>query len=243
MDKLLESISNYVKEHISEFHQARISKLEKLNLKDLLKSKNPYLYRAKNLNTPSKVVESIASAYMSSAEETMFGNWLEGLAIYIAGKVYGGKKSSAQGIDLEMDKDGIHYVISIKSGPKWSNSSSMAKLEQDFGRAVKAFHTSGNKIPCVPIEACCYGKKNSTSDHTVLAGQDFWAFISGNENLYTEIIEPLGTDAYKQNEEYKKEYGKMLTRFEKDFANEYSDADGNIKWEEIVKMNSGSKNK
>ena len=80
------------------------------------------MYKAKNINAADQLVRSLSSAFMSSAEETMFGDWLEGLAIYVAGQVYGGRKSSADGIDLEMDKNGCHYVISIKSGPKWSNS-------------------------------------------------------------------------------------------------------------------------
>ena len=135
MDDLLKKVENYVKKHISEFHESRLKKLETLKLDALIKKKNPYLYKAKDLNTPEAIVRSIADAFMSSAEETMFGDWLEGLAIFIAHEVYGGTKSNAEGIDLELDKDGIHYIVSIKSGPNWSNSSSMAKLKQNFLKA------------------------------------------------------------------------------------------------------------
>ena len=124
---LINEVEGYVAANIGFFHEARIEKLKSLRLENLLVRKNPYLYKAKDLNTPQDVVESIASAYMSSAEETMFGDWLEGLAIYIAKFVYNGHKSSAEGMDLELDKDGIHYFISIKSGPNWSNSSSLKK--------------------------------------------------------------------------------------------------------------------
>lgn len=92
MDDLLKKVENYVKKHISEFHESRIKKLETLKLDALIKKKNPYLYKAKDLNTPEAIVRSIADAFMSSAEETMFGDWLEGLAIFIAHEVYGGTK-------------------------------------------------------------------------------------------------------------------------------------------------------
>lgn len=242
-EDIIEKVQQYVQQHIGEFHAKRLEKLSSLKLKTLLKKKNPYLYKAKDLNTPEKVVSSLADAFMSSAEETLFGDWLEGLAIFVADEVYGGTKSSAEGIDLEMDKDGIHYVISIKSGPNWSNSSSMAKLKQNFMKATRVHATSGNRQLCIPIEGCCYGNKKSKpdADHTVYCGQAFWNFISGSESLYTDIIEPLGTDAHQKNAEYQVEYSKMITKFSREFANEYCDENGVINWSKIVELNSKTK--
>ncbi len=243
MEVLLKKVEQYVRENISDFHNNRLKKLNTLKLDLLLKKKNPYLYKAKDLNTPESVIRNIASAFMSSAEETMFGDWLEGLAIFIAHEVYGGEKSNAEGIDLEMNKDGIHYIISIKSGPNWSNSSSMKKLKENFLKAQRIYRTSGNKIPCEPIEGCCYGNKQTKKDdgHTRLCGQSFWEFISGSKTLYTDIIEPLGTDAHIKNEQYKKEYDKMITKFSLEFGKKYCTEDGSIKWKDIVILNSGLK--
>ena len=139
-NNLKQVVEGYVAANISFFHEARIEKLKTLKLENLLKRKNPYLYKAKDLNTPQSVVESLASAFMSSAEETMFGDWLEGLAIHIANLFFNGRKSSAEGIDLEMDKEDIHYFVSIKSGPNWSNSSSLKKLCENFVNLSFFFH-------------------------------------------------------------------------------------------------------
>ena len=240
MNDLLNKVEDYVRLNISSFHEARINKLKSLKLEDLLKKKNPYMYKAKNINAADMLVRDLASAFMSSAEETMFGDWLEGLAIYIAGEVYGGRKSSADGIDLEMDKDGSHYLVSIKSGPKWSNSSSMAKQKQNFTKAIKIFHTSGNKIPCFAIEGCCYGNEHSDKEtHTKICGQEFWLFISGSNTLYADIIEPLGTDAKARNDAYQKEYDAMITKFILQFASKYCNKDGSIQWDKILQLNSG----
>lgn len=205
---LIKKIEEYVEENIGSFHKSRIHKLTTLNLTKLLKQKNPYLYRAKDLNTPQEIVESIASAFLSSAEETMFGDWLEQLAIYIAGLVYNGTKSTSEGIDLELDKDGIHYVVSIKSGPRWSNSSSLAKLKDNFIKAQRIYRTSGNKRPCEAIEGCCYGleKNPNKTTHLKLCGKSFWEFISGSPDLYIDLIKPLGTKAHEKNAEYMMEY-------------------------------------
>ena len=91
----------------------------RLRLDDFVKRKNPYLFRAKYLTKASDIVESFADAYLSSAEETLFGDWLEGLAIYVCAQVYAGRKSSTTGVDLEFDKDDVRYIVAIKSGPNW----------------------------------------------------------------------------------------------------------------------------
>lgn len=243
MDTLVTNITKYVESHIGEFHADRISKLQSLNLDTLLKKKNPYLFKAKDMATPEQIVRSFASAFMSSAEESMFGEWLEKLAIYIAETMHQGKKSGAEGIDLEMDKDGTHYFISIKSGPNWCNSSSLAKLRQNFQKAQRIYHTSGNHTPCEAIEGCCYGNMTSraSDSHTRLCGESFWQFISGHASLYTDIIEPLGTDAHRQNVLYSKEYNRMITKFTKEFSSRYCDEDGNILWRKIIQLNSGKK--
>ena len=241
MDDLVTAVGMYVRDNISRFHDARIKKLTTLDLHKLLKRKNPYLYKAKNLNTPGEIVQSIASAYISSAEESMFGDWLEGLAIFISERVYYGRISSAEGIALEFDKDGIHYLVSIKSGPSWSNSSSMKKLKENFVKAKRIYQTSNNHKACEAIEGCCYGidRNPDKLTHSKLCGERFWDFISGSPSMYTDIIEPLGIDAMKRNEEYQTEYDKMITRFTVNFTKEYCDNDGNILWNKIVKINSG----
>ncbi len=132
---------------------------------------------------------------MSSAEESIFGNWMEGVAMFVAEKVYGGYKSSAEGIDLEFDKDGIHYFVSVKSGPAWSNSTSMKKQKEQFRTARRVFNTSRRTVPTMCIEGCCYGNDNkgyNDSDHEKYCGEKFWTLISGEPTLFVDIIEPLG---------------------------------------------------
>lgn len=241
MESLISQVESYVENNIAFFHISRIDKLKSLQLDKLLKSKNPYLYKAKNLNTPQEVVENIASAFISSAEESMFGDWLEGLAIFVACQVYNGYKSAAEGVDLEMDKDGIHYFVSIKSGPKWSNSSSLKKMKENFLKAKRIYRTSNHKGLCEAVEGCCYGKEANIQkeSHIKLCGERFWEFISGSKSLYLDIIEPLGTDAINKNQNYKQEYDKMITRFTRDFISNYCDNAGNILWSKIVEINSG----
>ena len=100
MKKLnLEDVLQYVEQNIGTFHEQRIQSLDKLKLSEVLKRKNPYLFKAKYVLTPAKIIQGIVDAHISSNEETIFGDWLEGLAIFINSKVYGGIKSGINGID------------------------------------------------------------------------------------------------------------------------------------------------
>ena len=241
MGKLkLNDVTDYVKEHIGEFHQSRLLTLENLKLSRVLKHKNPYLFKTKNILTSEMIVRSLVDAYISSNEETIFGNWLEGLAIFINEKVYGGIKSSAQGIDLEfLDKD-VRYIVAIKSGPNWGNSSQIKKMKLDFTRAKQTLRTSGAKTNIQAINGCCYGRDNKPDkgDYFKYCGQKFWEFISGNENLYTDIIEPLGHDAKNKNDEYNLSLSNMINRFTKDFSEEFCENTGEINWDKLVQFNS-----
>ena len=47
----INDIKSYVSENIIKFHQSKLESLKKLKLKKILKRKNPYLFKAKNILT------------------------------------------------------------------------------------------------------------------------------------------------------------------------------------------------
>ncbi len=73
---LQKSIQEYITYNLSSFHEARIGKIKKLQLKELIKRKNPYLFRTK-FETAEEIIRGLCDATISSSEETLFGNWLE----------------------------------------------------------------------------------------------------------------------------------------------------------------------
>ncbi|MBN4070055.1 cytosolic protein [Olleya sp. AH-315-F22] len=240
----LTDVTQYVENNIGTFHKKRIERLDKLKLKTVLKKKNPYLFKAKHILTASEIVKSIVDAFISSNEETIFGDWLEGLAIFINQKVYGGWKSGIPNIDLEFDNNNVRFIVNIKSGPNWGNSSQISKMKSDFLTSKRTLRTSNSKLMVVSINGCCYGidNKPDKGDYFKYCGQEFWEFISGNKNLYLEIIEPLGHKSKERNDEFIKSYSKMLNQFTRDFIKDFCKPNGNIDWEKLVKLNSGMKN-
>jgi len=233
-------VQQYVEDNIGTFHQKRIEGLDALSLKTVLRKKNPYLFKAKYLLTSETIVKSLTDAFISSKEETIFGDWLEGLAIFINGKVFNGWKSGIVGVDLEFDQGDKRYIVNIKSGPNWGNSSQIKKMIADFKTAKRTLRTSNSGLNIVSINGCCYGRniKTDKGDYFKICGQEFWEFISGNPELYTDIIEPLGYKSKERNEDFQISYAKMINVFTKQFSNEFCDENGEINWKKLVHFNS-----
>ncbi len=239
----LNDIVAYVESNIGTFHIKRLEKIQNLELKkDLLKRKNPYLFKAKNVLSAESLVRGILDAFLSSQEETIFGDFLEGLAIFVCSKVFGGQKSTQEGIDLEFDRDGIKYVVEIKSGPNWGNSSQLKKMKENFAKAQQFFRATNPNLKIVPINGCCYGRDDvpDKGDYFKYCGQRFWSFISDNDDLYVQIVEPLGHQAKQKNEDFEEAYYQIINKFTFEFGEEFC-VDGKIDWSTLVQFSSAER--
>jgi len=238
-----QEIIKYVEANIPHFHMSRLTGLRNLKLETVLKRKNPYLFKAKNVITASELVQTILDAHLSSSDEGLFGGFLEGLAIFVCERTFGGRKSSTEGIDLEFERNQVKYLVSIKSGPNWGNSSQIQRMIYNFTRAKRVLRTNtSSSVNVVAVNGCCYGKddKPDKDQYLKLCGQRFWEFISGSESLYADIIEPIGFKAKENNEQFEQEYGKVINKFTLEFMQNFCD-DGQIVWQRIVQLNSAKK--
>jgi len=210
-----------------------------VKLNRILLRKNPYLFKAKNILTAQDLVKSLLDAYLSSQEETLFGEVLERLAIFVCEQIYGGTKSSSEGIDLEFSREGVRYLVSIKSCPNWGNSSQIKKMLDNFQKAKKILGSNVGRANVVAINGCFYGRDNTPDKGTYLklCGQRFWEFISGDADLYLDIVKPLGVEAKQRNEEFYEMYAKIINLFTVQFAESFCE-NGAINWDKLVAYNS-----
>ncbi|MCL2346436.1 MAG: hypothetical protein FWC58_11375 [Desulfobulbus sp.] len=213
--------------------------MDELKLESVLARKNPYLFKAKHVESAGVLVKQLLDAHLSSQEETIFGEFLESLAIFVCEKTFGGQKSATEGIDLDFNRDGKRYIVSIKSGPNWGNSSQIKKMRDYFRQARKIVGTQQHLIA---VNGCCYGRDNNPDkgDYLKLCGQSFWELISGDRLMYQEIIEPLGHKAKERNDIFFTEYSKVENLFTAQFIKNYCLEDGAIDWQRIVAFNSAT---
>ena len=224
---------------LTEFYTSLTNKLNELDVDTILKRKNPYLYRAKGINSAAQIVDGILSAYVSSSEETIFGNtFFEPIAIVVSG----GQKAVTEGVDITVDKDNTIYSIAVKSGTSVFNADSRKRQEQNFQSAQKRAQQA--KKAFFPVVGYGYGKKRikpgSEKFYKELAGKDFWYWLTGDPEFYTKIIQFMGTRPDQYAKQFEESYSKAENRMVREFTLQYCNEDGSINWDILIKFNSGS---
>ena len=227
---------------IAPFYNVRLEGLRSLQLASILKRKNPYLFKAKNIELAGDFVKSLVDAFLSSQEETLFGNLLEGFAIYVSQTLYGGFKSELKSVDLEFERDNIHYIVGIKSGTNWGNSDQINRMRDNFKTARYVLRERGVTSEVVAVNGCIYGKdRNPFKRHDdpekayyKYAGQVFWHFISGDDELYREIITPIDREARQKDETFKRAYAAKVNEMTQDFSGNFMTPDNQIDWLKLI---------
>lgn len=112
----------------------------------------------------------------------------------------------------------------------------------DFKTAKKTLRTSHSKLQIIAVNGCCYGRENQSDkgDYFKYCGQSFWKFISGDANLYTGLIEPIGHKARERNDDFVKSYSQMINKFTSEFTIDFCDKNGAIDWDKLIKLNSAT---
>ena len=258
----------YLSESVMEpFYTQRLEGIRAMRLASVLSRKNPYLFKAKNIETPGDLARSVVDAFLSSQEETVFGNLMEGFAVHVSGKRYGGfkrpDKEQHKSVDLEFRRDGVYYLVGIKSGVNWGNSDQINGMRSNFRVAKARLRESGIEGEIVAVNGCIYGKENvplrtytprpgSEDDRAEgreeivrdktyykYAGQEFWQFISGDDTLYRQIIVPIDAEARQKDDVFRRAYTAKVNELTLEFSLNFLDSDNQIDWLKLVDYVSG----
>jgi len=229
-----------VQNRLNEFYERRIAKLSSLELKKTLKRKNPFLFRAIGLLDANEVIERLLNDFMSSSDETIFGDaFFEPLAKDLGS----GNASPTEGVDIVIETETAYKAIAVKSGPSVFNAQSRRRQNQEFqalrGRMMKL------QKHFEAIVGYSYGRKyslpNENKIFTELAGQTFWAELTGESNCYLSIIEAMQDMPLRHKDRFNEEWAKAKNRFAKEFITDFCSDDGRINWNKLLEFNSGSK--
>ena len=231
---------------ITPFYKVRIEKLKELTFNGVMKRKNPYLFKAKNIQTAEELIRYVLDAFLSSQEETIFGDLMEGLAIFVCNKVFNGHKAEQvkfKSIDLIFKKEDKKYIVGIKSGPNWGNSDQIGRMKTNFKVARKILKNEGELLRIVAINGCMYGKdnqphkidkKDKEKSYYKFCGQEFWELIAGDKNFYQKIIVPIDKEAKKRDDNFRNTYSAKINELTQDFSRTYLTKDGYINWKKLI---------
>lgn len=236
-----QAVVQAIAQALDSFYESLISKIDTLNINKVMKRKNPYLYRAKAMQSASDIVDSVLTAFVSSSEETIFGScFFEPVAIAASN----GNKALAEGIDIMIQDNENNTIaaIAVKSGPSVFNADSKKRQEQNFMAASKLAQQA--KARYEAYIGYCYGKKKDSGRgkpkiYQELAGKNFWWKLTGEEDFYIKLIEYMGDLPEKYVARFQESYMKASNRLVREFSNNFCAEDGSIDWEKLVKFNSG----
>ncbi|MEK7121517.1 MAG: PmeII family type II restriction endonuclease [Patescibacteria group bacterium] len=240
-EKLNEFIASDV---IQPFYKIRLERLGFASLEIIAKRKNPYLFKAKNIETAGDLAKAILDAFLSSQEETIFGDLMENLSIHVCHQVFDGKKAEEgkyRSIDLIFNRENKFYIVGIKSGPNWGNSDQVNTMKKNFKKAKQIIRAELGVKDVTSVNGCIYGRdnhphkvnKNPDLSYYKICGQPFWELVSGDDQLYKKIIQPLDKEAKKRDETFKELYVKKINEMTKDIVNLFYTKD-NLDWEKII---------
>ena len=225
-----------VQGNLAIVYERRLEAIRNLTLAKLLR-KNPYLFRAKGIRDASDFIESLLQAFLSSSEETIFGNKFFEPIAREALKSKGGMKTGSSGVDIEFREGHSHTAIAVKSSTNIQNSSAQVMQGQEF---QKVHRTVGSKETAFDaILGFSYGRTSEGKKaYRRLAGQAFWQEVSGDSEFYLKILEAMKDAPQQHREEFDTVRANEKNRLIQEFMLNFLAVDHSIDWGKLLRFNS-----
>ncbi|MBI4216237.1 MAG: cytoplasmic protein [Chloroflexi bacterium] len=224
---------------LHDFYERRLKKVRELKLRELLRRKNPYLFRALGTQKASEIVERLLADYISSSDETIFGEaFFEPIALIASG----GTVSGAKGIDIMVETESRISAYAVKSGPNPFSSSAKSRQGQEFRELRSRLFKLQKQFD--PVLAHAYGRKKARKkdlEYRVNAGQAFWQEITGDSDFYLKLVRLMKDQPIQHKDQYAPAWDATINRFTAAFFAEFCFADGSIDWEKLVEFVSAEK--
>ncbi len=234
-------LQELIKRCLLGFYERRLGRLATLKLRDILRRKNPYLFKAIGTQSATEIVEGILSAYLSSSDESIFGkNFFEP----VAKAVSGGVVSPSEGVDVAVETESRYLAISIKSGPNPYNASQKRRQNTEFLSLRSRLMKLNKQFDA--MLGHCYGRTRSEPSESRVyrdrSGQEFWEELTGDADFYQRLLRMMQEDIIaRHREEYRTAWQQAVNRYVRDFTRDFCHENGAIDWEELLRFNSGKK--
>lgn len=225
---------------LQKFYASRLTGLQNLSLKKVLQKKNPYLYRALGIEKASEIVEQIMAAYVTSSDETIFGNvFFEPIAKLAST----GHVAPSEGVDFALEKTDRYLAVAVKSGPNWGNADQHKRQSTNFDALRKRLYKLNKQFD--PLVGQAYGQQCSeptdNSRFRRRSGQAFWQEITNDPDFYLKLIRLMKNVPERNRPKFRAEWDQAVNRFTRDFMADFCRQDGSIDWEKLVAFNSAVK--
>lgn len=200
-EEIIENAKQFFREKIAKSHMNNTKKLTSLNQFNVNPFLNKYLANFLTGNDDSRSVAKalVYPRVLGTSINTTFGNQMQSFI----SEVLGGEGSLSPGIDIEfIDKvDGHKKYCQIKAGPNTINKDDIATIEGHFESLINLARTNNRRVVTTDfVVGTLYGSFESLSSfyrkidktYPVLAGNDFWTHLTGDEHFFDELTDAIG---------------------------------------------------
>ncbi len=232
-----QELERLISKCLSDFYSRRIQKVSGLKLRQTLRRKNPYLFKALGIQRADEIVERLMVDSLSSSDESIFGHaFFEPIAMIASG----GSVSDAAGVDFTVESDTQYIAVAMKSGPNPYNASQKRRQHDEFLAVRNRLLRIHKEFD--PVLAHAYGRRNSTNETLLYrdsSGQAFWQEMTGDPDFYLKLIRLMRDEPAKHRREYQPKWDATINRFTAEFIRDFCQPDGSIDWEKLVGLVSG----
>jgi len=172
------------------------------------------------------MVEQLLSAHVSSSDETIFGNvFFEPLCKAVTDSPI----AAAVGVDFAKERGDVYEVIALKSGPNIFNSSQMRKQGDEFNAIESSLRQTLRSMrkQFIPIMGCGYGSVHSEPTPKrrfyKLAGQAFWAHVTGDNNFYLKMVQLMKDEPLKHRPIFEAAWDRAVNRCVRELTIDFCD--------------------
>jgi len=235
----IDELQTLISKCLQDFYERRVRRLEKLRLKDFLRRKNPYLFKALGTQKASEIVEKILTAYIGASDETMFGDaFFEPIARIASGA----KVSDAEGVDFVIESGDRVLAVALKSGPNIYNASQKKRQSQEFSALRNRLYKLHKQFD--PMLGHAYGRTKAEPTKDLVyrrrSGQAFWAEITGDPDFYLKLVRLMKEEPAKHKQKYAPAWDAAINKFTAEFVKDFCFPGGLIDWERLVRFVSES---
>lgn len=203
-EDIIENAKEFFRERIAKSHMNNTKKLTSLNQFNVNPFLNKYLANFLTGNDDSRSVAKalVYPRVLGTSINTTFGNQMQSFI----SEVLGGQGSLSPGIDIEfIDKiDGHKKYCQIKAGPNTINKDDITTIENHFESLINLARTNNRRVVATDfVVGTLYGTRETLNSfyltidkkYPVLAGNEFWTHLTGDELFFDELTDAIGNIA------------------------------------------------
>jgi len=212
--------------------------MDSLELLPLLRGINPYHLRARGVASVCEIVKELLDREELKLEVYLFHDFMRSLSFMVAEERLGARKSKSVGIDFELEREGVQYLILVGADDSSRDDISHPEWLARADNGVDCEKPQRDTLSKQPTLGIYFGASERRYEELVLIvkGQAFWELISGEPGFHEDVSDLIGH--YSRDIRAHSDYSGVnaLNRLSRDFFTGFCRADGSIDWPKIVTL-------